>query len=77
MLIPYWADKLQKIPMLAYQGGERGGELRCRLEGDRVLIGGQATTYLTGKVFLRQDEHAVGLPRLKKAFAILKSAGCP
>lgn len=73
MLIPYWADKLQKTPMLAYQGGERGGELRCRLEGDRVFIGGQATTYLTGKVFLRQDEHAVG----KKALATLKSAGCP
>ncbi|HFZ8993546.1 TPA: PhzF family phenazine biosynthesis protein [Citrobacter freundii] len=55
MLIPYWAEKLNKTRMLAYQGAERGGELRCELAGDRVCIGGQATTYLTGKVLLRQD----------------------
>lgn len=53
MLIPYWAEKLHKTQMLAYQGSERGGELRCQLKGDRVYIGGQATTYLTGKVLLR------------------------
>ena len=58
MLIPYWADKLQKTQMLAHQGAERGGELRCRLEGDRVYIGGQATTYLIGKVLLRQSDRA-------------------
>lgn len=55
MLIPYWAEKLNKTQMLAHQGARRGGELRCRLEGDRVHIGGQATTYLIGKVLLRQD----------------------
>ncbi len=60
MLIPYWADKLQKTQMLAHQGAERGGELRCRLEGDRVYIGGQATTYLIGKVLLRQSDRAAG-----------------
>jgi hypothetical protein len=39
--------------MLARQVSERGGDLRCQLAGDRVLIGGQATTYLIGKVLLR------------------------
>lgn len=53
MLIPYWARQLNKIQMLAHQGFERGGELRCQLVGDRVYIGGQATTYMIGKVFLR------------------------
>jgi predicted PhzF superfamily epimerase YddE/YHI9 len=53
MLIPYWAEKLDKTKMLARQVSERGGDLRCQLAGDRVLIGGQATTYLIGKVLLR------------------------
>lgn len=53
MLIPYWAEKLGKTQMLARQVSERGGDLRCELAGDRVLIGGQATTYLIGKVLLR------------------------
>ena len=52
MLIPYWADRLGKTQLLAYQKSERGGELRCQLNGDRVLIGGQAKTYLVGKVRL-------------------------
>jgi len=53
MLIPYWAEKLGKTDMLARQVSARGGELRCQLLGDRVLIGGMATTYLIGKVLLR------------------------
>ncbi|WP_435948210.1 PhzF family phenazine biosynthesis protein [Dryocola sp. BD586] len=53
MLIPYWAEKLGKTQMLARQVSERGGDLRCQLAGDRVLIGGKAATYLIGKVLLR------------------------
>jgi PhzF family phenazine biosynthesis protein len=53
MLIPYWAEQLNKPQMLARQLSERGGDLRCQLAGDRVLIGGQAITYLIGKVLLR------------------------
>lgn len=53
MLIPYWGERLGKTTMLARQVSARGGDLRCQWQGDRVLIGGQATTYLIGKVFLR------------------------
>lgn len=53
MLIPYWAEKLNKTKMMARQLSQRGGDLRCQLVGDRVLIGGQASTYLMGKVLLR------------------------
>ncbi|RDT53002.1 PhzF family phenazine biosynthesis protein [Escherichia coli] len=53
MLIPYWADKLGKSVLQARQLSARGGELRCEARGERVLIGGQATTYLIGKVYLR------------------------
>ena len=53
MLIPYWAEKRNKTQMLAHQGVERGGDIRCQMAGDRVYIGGQAITYLVGKVLLR------------------------
>ncbi|HHA2299763.1 TPA: PhzF family phenazine biosynthesis protein [Enterobacter asburiae] len=53
MLIPYWSEKLGKTSLNARQVSHRGGDLRCELKGDRVLIGGQATLYLKGRVFLR------------------------
>ena len=53
MLIPYWSEKLGKTSLYAHQGAHRGGDLRCEMKGDRVLIGGQATLYLKGKIFLR------------------------
>jgi PhzF family phenazine biosynthesis protein len=52
LLVPYWADKLSKVDMLAWQVSKRGGELRCRLEGDRVRMAGQAVLYLSGHIFL-------------------------
>ena len=54
MLIPYWSDKLGKTVLNARQVSRRGGDLRCELAGDRVLIGGQATLYLKGHIYLRQ-----------------------
>ena len=49
-LAPYWSEKLHKQSMLAYQASPRGGELRLRLEDDRVLISGQAVTILQGEL---------------------------
>ena len=45
-LAPYWGKKLGKNEMLAYQASARGGVLRLRLEGERVVIAGQAVTVL-------------------------------
>lgn len=53
MLIPYWSKKLGKTQMKARQVSARGGDLRCELTGDRVLIGGQASLYLKGKIYMR------------------------
>ena len=53
MLIPYWGEKLGKTEMQARQVSARGGDLRCQWRGERVLIGGQATTYLIGTITLR------------------------
>ena len=51
-LIPYWAGHLKKKEMRAKQISKRGGELFCRLLGDRVGIGGNAVTYLSGEIEL-------------------------
>lgn len=53
MLIPWWGEKLGKTTMMARQISARGGDLRCQWQGDRVLISGQATTYMRGTVYLR------------------------
>ncbi len=51
MLIPWWGEKLGKTTMMARQVSARGGDLRCQWQGDRVLISGQATTYMRGTRF--------------------------
>ena len=47
-LAPWWAERLKKQTMLAYQASRRGGVVRVTLRGDRVLLGGQARTILRG-----------------------------
>jgi predicted PhzF superfamily epimerase YddE/YHI9 len=51
-LVPYWAKRLGRSALTARQLSRRGGLLHCRLHGDRVDIGGQAVTYLTGQIKL-------------------------
>jgi PhzF family phenazine biosynthesis protein len=51
-LIPYWAEKLGKTKLHAYQLSARQGELWCELRGERVLISGKAVTYLKGEIFV-------------------------
>ncbi len=51
-LTPYWADVLNKNDLHAFQISDRRGELNCVLQGDRVLISGQAVTYLIGDIFI-------------------------
>lgn len=48
--IPYWAERLDKTELEARQISARGGELSCRLEGERVKIGGQCVLYLEGRI---------------------------
>lgn len=47
-LTPYWANELGKRTMISHYASARGGEIRVRLEGDRVKIGGQAVTVMKG-----------------------------
>jgi PhzF family phenazine biosynthesis protein len=48
LLATYWAAKLSKNEMVAYQASPRGGVVRVRLDGDRVRLSGQAVTVLRG-----------------------------
>jgi PhzF family phenazine biosynthesis protein len=49
-LTPYWTKKLGKETLKALQLSARQGQLTCRCQGDRVLISGNARTYLTGSI---------------------------
>ncbi|MGI4750569.1 MAG: PhzF family phenazine biosynthesis protein [Janthinobacterium lividum] len=51
-LIPYWAKRLDKNSMHAYQLSARKGEIWCENSGNRVKIAGKAVTYLSGKIYL-------------------------
>jgi PhzF family phenazine biosynthesis protein len=47
---PYWAPRLGKEEILAYQASARGGVVRVRVEGERVKLSGQAVTILAGRL---------------------------
>jgi PhzF family phenazine biosynthesis protein len=49
-LVPYWAKRLNKTAFRAYQASRRGGEITCRLAGDRVELEGTCVFYLEGEV---------------------------
>lgn len=50
VLGPYWAVQLKKEEFTAYQASARGGVVRVRVTGDRVIIGGQAVTVMRAKL---------------------------
>lgn len=50
MLAPYWAKRLGKTEFRAYQASKRGGEIVCRLAGNRVELEGSCVFYLEGEV---------------------------
>ncbi len=47
---PYWGAKLGRRELRAYQASARGGELRLRLEGERIVLAGEAVTVLQGEL---------------------------
>jgi len=50
MLAPYWARRLDKTALRAFQASPRGGEVLCRLAGDRVELEGRCVFYLQGEI---------------------------
>lgn len=50
MLAPYWSERLNKTEFRAFQASPRGGEVICRLIGDRVELEGSCVFYMEGSV---------------------------
>jgi PhzF family phenazine biosynthesis protein len=51
-LTPYWSNKLNKKNLTAKQISSRGGFLKCRLIEDRVVISGEAVTYMKASILI-------------------------
>jgi PhzF family phenazine biosynthesis protein len=49
-IVPYWAERLGKSTIRAYQASSRGGELICEVQGDRVAIAGNCSFYMQGTI---------------------------
>jgi len=49
-LAPFWASRLDKRQMTAYQASARGGVVKVSVDGDRVSLMGQAVTVLRGEL---------------------------
>jgi PhzF family phenazine biosynthesis protein len=51
-LAPYWAGRLGKSSLHARQVSERGGELWCEVQGERVIVKGNAVLTLRGELLI-------------------------
>jgi PhzF family phenazine biosynthesis protein len=47
-LVPYWAKRLGRDDFTALQASKRTGLLHCRLNGERVVLGGHCVTMIEG-----------------------------
>ncbi|SFP92386.1 PhzF family phenazine biosynthesis protein [Sphingomonas rubra] len=52
VMVPYFAGVLGRDRFTAYQASARGGRLTCRLDGDRVVLGGACVTVIEGAFLL-------------------------
>jgi predicted PhzF superfamily epimerase YddE/YHI9 len=51
-LAPYWAARLGKTELTGFQASPRGGVVRIKLAGERVILSGQAATVLRGELLV-------------------------
>lgn len=51
-IIPYWADRLGKTELTAYQASKRGGVLYTRLDGERITLAGKAALFSEAEIHI-------------------------
>ena len=51
-LTPFWTRRLERNQFTAHQASARGGDATCRLDGDRVWLGGSCVTVVEGAFYL-------------------------
>ena len=49
-LAPFWCERLRRDELLGFQASARGGFVRVKQAGERVLLGGRAVTVLRGEL---------------------------
>lgn len=49
-IVPYWVQVLGKKDLVAYQASRRGGTLQCHMQGEKVILGGQAAMFSEGEI---------------------------
>jgi PhzF family phenazine biosynthesis protein len=49
-LSPFWSERLGRDDLVGFQASRRGGMVRTRLRGERVVLGGRAVTVLRGEL---------------------------
>ena len=54
-LAPYWSARLGKNALRARQISKRGGTIACEVRGDRVLLSGNAVTFMTAEISIPQS----------------------
>ncbi|WP_128891525.1 PhzF family phenazine biosynthesis protein [Erythrobacter sp. HKB08] len=52
VLTYFWANRLGRASFTAHQASQRGGDLSCRLDGDRAWLGGPCVTVIEGSFYL-------------------------
>lgn len=52
VLTPFWCARLGRAGFTAHQASARGGDLTCRLEGDRAWLGGRCVTVVEGTFYV-------------------------
>ena len=50
LIVPYWAEKLKKNNLKAFQASKRTGVLYCELFGERIKISGKAALYSISEI---------------------------
>ncbi len=51
-LAPFWAKRLNRTTMTAFQASRRGGILKCSITRNGVIISGKAVRYLEGYIYV-------------------------
>lgn len=51
-IVPYWAQRLNKNKIVAYQASERGGILYCDYQGERLKIAGNVVLYSIAELMI-------------------------
>ena len=52
VLTPFWTARLGRDSFTAHQASARGGDLACRLDGERAWLGGNCVTVVEGAFYV-------------------------